>query len=44
MSKEIIACGSIEIERCKLHYHKNLILLEDVDINNTLISSMFSSS
>ena len=26
--------GNIETEKCKFHHRKNLILLEDVDINN----------
>ena len=44
MSQEIIAFGSTEIEKHKFHYHKNLILLEDADIDNILISNLIYSS
>ena len=40
MSKEVITFGNTEIEKQKFHYHKNLILLEDSDINNIQVSSM----
>ena len=43
MSKKIIAFGNVKIEKLKFHHRKNLILLEDGDIDNTLISSMTSS-
>ena len=43
-SKEIISFGNPEIEKHILHHSKNLILLEDVDIDNILIYSMISSS
>ena len=33
MGKEIIIFGDIENEKGKFHYQKNLILLEDVDVN-----------
>ena len=39
MSKEIIAFGYIEIEKRKFH----LILLEEVHIDNIMISNMVSS-
>ena len=42
MDKEIITFY-IEIEKRKLHYNKNLILLEYVDIDNMQVSSMVSS-
>ena len=35
--------GNTEIEKHKFHDRKHLILLEDVDIDNVLISSMASS-
>ena len=35
MGKEIIAFDLIEIEKRKFHHHKNLILLKDVDTDNT---------
>ena len=37
MSKEIIAFGNIEIEKCKFHLCKNIALFEDVDIVNIMI-------
>ena len=43
MSKEVIAFDNIKIEKRKFRNRKNLILLEDVDIENILISSMVSS-
>ena len=43
MSKETMAFGNIEIENRKFHHRKNLILLEYIDINNIMISSMVSS-
>ena len=43
MSKEIIANGDIETEKHKSYHCKNLILLEDVDID-ILVSSMISSN
>ena len=42
MGKEIIMHGDIEIEKRKFH-RKNLILLEDVGIDNILISIIVSS-
>ena len=43
MSKEIIWFSNIEIERHKFYHRKNLVLLEDVDIDNRLLSSMVPS-
>ena len=43
MKKVSIALGSIEIEKRKIYHHRNLILLEDVDIDNILVPSMVSS-
>ena len=40
MSKQIIAFSNIEREKLKFHHHKNLILLEDVNIDNIQVSSM----
>ena len=42
MSKEIIAFGNIEIETRKFHHCKNLILLEDVDIDKIQVLVVFS--
>ena len=43
MNKEVISFGNIEIEKLKFHHPKNLILLQDVDIDNIQMSSMISS-
>ena len=43
MNKEIITFGDNEIEKCKFHHRKNLILLEYVDIDSILTSSLFFS-
>ena len=40
MNKEIITFGDIEIEKRKFHHRKNLILLEYVDIDSILTSSL----
>ena len=40
MNKEILVFGNIEIKRSKFHHWKNLIVLEDVDFDNILISSL----
>ena len=40
MNKEIITFGDIEIEKRKFHHRKNLILLEYVDIDSMLTSSL----
>ena len=42
MVKGIISFGNIEIEKYKSHHRKNLILLEDVDTDNILITGMVS--
>ena len=42
MSKEITAFGNIEIEKRKFHHCKNLILLEDVDIDKIQVLVVFS--
>ena len=44
MSKEIITFCDIEIKKCKFRHRKNLILLQDIDIDNILISSMIFPS
>ena len=38
MCKEIIAFGNNDIEKRKFHHHKNLILLEGVNIDNMVSS------
>ena len=43
MCKETSTFGNIEIKKRKFHHCKNLILLEDIDIYNILISSIISS-
>ena len=42
MGKEIIF-GNTEIEKRKFHHCKNIILLEDLDIDKIRVSSMASS-
>ena len=42
MSKEIIVLDNIEIEKRKFYHHKNLVMLQDVDIDNILICSIAS--
>ena len=44
MNKAIIRFDDIEIIKHKIHCHKNPIFLEDVDIDNILISNKISSS
>ena len=44
MSKEIITIGDIEIEKHKFNRYKNQLFLNDVDIDNILISKKNSSS
>ena len=44
MSRVITAFCNIEIEKQKFYHFKNPILLEDVDIDNILRSSMISSN
>ena len=41
MSKEMTAFGNIKIEKSNFHHYKNLILLEDVDVDNLLTSVWF---
>ena len=43
MGQEIIVFDNIEIEKRKFHHHKNPILFEDVDIDNTHVFSMVST-
>ena len=40
--KKVIAFGDFKYEKHKLPYHKNSILLGDVDIDKTLISDNIS--
>ena len=42
MGKEIMF-GNTEIEKRKFHHCKNIILLEDLDIDKIQVSSMASS-
>ena len=37
--KEVIVFGDTGIEKHKYHFYKNLILIDDVDIDKTLISN-----
>ena len=39
MDKEFIVLDNIEIEKPKFHYHKNTILIYDIDINKILAST-----
>ena len=39
MGKEIVTFGNTEIEKYIFHHYKNPIFLEDMDINNILISN-----
>ena len=43
MGKEIVIFGDIEIEKGKFQHCKNLVLLEDVDIEKVQVCSMVSS-
>ena len=43
MVKEIITFDGIETEKHKFHHYKNLIFLNDVDIDNIFISKKISS-
>ena len=43
MGKRIIRLGNTEIKKWKCHHRKNLILLEDLDIDKTQVCSMTSS-
>ena len=42
MNKEFLIFGNIEIDKCKFHYPKNPIWIDDVDIDRILISSKVS--
>ena len=42
MDKKITVFGDIETEKHKSHYHKNGILVDDVDINKTIVSNNVS--
>ena len=44
MGKEIITFDNTEIEKNKFQCYKNLIFLNDVDVDNILISNRGSSS
>ena len=44
MGKEIIKFGNIKIGKRNFHHRKNLILLEDLDIDNMQVSSIVCSS
>ena len=44
MDKEIITFGDIEIGKHEFYRYKSPIFLEDVDINNILVSNKISSS
>ena len=43
ISKKVLSFGNTEIGKRTIRYHTNLILLEEVDIVNILISSIISS-
>ena len=43
MSKEVITLGNIESEKGKSHHRKNLIFLEDVDIDKIQVPNEVSS-
>ena len=42
MGKEILLFGDIEIKKHKLYRYKSPIFLEDVDIDNVLVSNKIS--
>ena len=44
MGKEIVKFGNIKIGKRNFHHRKNLILLEDLDIDNMQVSSIVCSS
>ena len=44
MGKDVTTFGDTEVEKPKFNYYKNLILLKNVDIDNTQVSSMVSHS
>ena len=41
MANEIITTGDIGVEKHKFHRHRSAIFIEDVDIDNKLVSSIF---
>ena len=43
MGNEILTFGNIETEMYKFYHYKCPIVLEDVDIDNTLVSNKISS-
>ena len=43
MGKVILTFGDIEIEKDKFYYYKTPIFLEDVNINNILVSNKIFS-
>ena len=43
MGKEILTFGDIEIEKDKFYYYKTPIFLDDVNINNILVSNKIFS-
>ena len=43
MGKRVLTFGDIEIEKDKFHRCKSHIFLEDVDIENVLVSSKISA-
>ena len=42
MDKRIIAFGHTDIEKQKCHYHKNSVLIDNVDNSKIIVSSKFS--
>ena len=43
MGTEILTFGDIEIEKDKIYYYKTPVFLEDVNINNILVSNKIFS-
>ena len=43
MANEIITTGDIGVEKHKFHRHRSPIFIEDVDIDNKLVSSNISA-
>ena len=43
MNKELTTFGNIEIKKRKFHHCKDLVLLQDLDIDNIAMSSIVSS-
>ena len=42
MDKKVIKFGDIEIEKQKFHQHKNLMLINNIDINKTVVFDKIS--